>query len=103
MCPPVCLPNCQLFRTGKKKNYQQLPKYFNEKECKLIMELLMDDGFIFWPRKLNFKTFKTCLNNMLPLTKFTFEKPEMIFENKNKSTSFIFLRCKNNLTQIHLT
>ena len=83
MCSPVCLPVSYL-EQEKKKNYQQLPKYFNEKECKLIMELLMDDGFIFWPRKLNFKTFKTCLNNMLPLIKFTFEKPEMIFENKNK-------------------
>ena len=33
----------------------ELPKYFNESECKLITELLkcyMDDGFIFWPLKL---------------------------------------------------
>ena len=32
----------------------KLPKYFNESECKLIMELLKrdrNDGFIFWPLK----------------------------------------------------
>ena len=42
----------------------ELPKYFNESECKLLIELLkryMDDGFIFWPLKLNFENFKTCL------------------------------------------
>ena len=40
----------------------EIPKYFNEYECKSIMELLkhfMDDGFIFWPLKLNFENFKT--------------------------------------------
>ena len=59
----------------------ELPKYFNESECKLIMELLkryMDDDFIFWLLKLNFENFKTCLNNMHPSIKFTFEKPEII-------------------------
>ena len=43
----------------------ELPKYFNESECKLITEQLkryMDDCFIFWPLKLNFDNFKTCLN-----------------------------------------
>ena len=47
----------------------ELPKYFNESECKLFMELLkryMDDGFIFWTLRLNFENFKTCLNNMHP-------------------------------------
>ena len=40
----------------------ELPKYFNESECKLIMERLkryMDDCFIFRPLKLNFENFKT--------------------------------------------
>ena len=40
----------------------ELSKYFTGRECKLIMELLKsstDDGFIFWPLKLNFETFKT--------------------------------------------
>ena len=39
---------------------KELTKYFNEDECKLIMELLkryMDDGFIFWILKLNFEKF----------------------------------------------
>ena len=38
----------------------ELPKYFNESECKLIMELLkryMDDGFIFWLLKLDSENF----------------------------------------------
>ena len=53
----------------------ELPQYFNERECELIMELLkryMDDGFIFWPLKLNFENFKTCLNNMDPSIKDSF-------------------------------
>ena len=36
----------------------KLPKYFNESECKLLIELLkryIGDGFIFWPLKLNFE------------------------------------------------
>ena len=63
------------------------PKYFNESECKLIMELLkriMGDGFIFWPLKLSFEKFKTCLNNINPSIKFTFEKQEIIYENEKK-------------------
>ena len=38
----------------------ELPKYFKESECKLIMELLkryMDDDFIFWQLKLSFENF----------------------------------------------
>ena len=53
----------------------ELPQYFNESECELIMELLkryMDDGFIFWPLKLNFENFKTCLNNTDPSIKDSF-------------------------------
>ena len=53
----------------------ELPQYFNESECELIMELLkryMDDGFIFWPLKLNFENFKACLNNMDPSIKDSF-------------------------------
>ena len=41
----------------KKLFTNELPKYFNESKCKLLLELLkhyMDDGFIFWPLKLNF-------------------------------------------------
>ena len=74
--PYVCLTVGYLEET--KPFTKELPKYFNESECKLIMELLkryMDDGFIFWPLKLNFENFKICLNNMHPSIKFTFEKP----------------------------
>ena len=45
---PVCLFNCRLEET--KLFINKLPKYFNESECKLIMELLkryMDDGLCF--------------------------------------------------------
>ena len=65
----------------------RLPKYFNEYECKLIMELLkryMGDGFIFLPLKLNFENFQTCLNNMHASNKVTFEKQEMIYKNEKK-------------------
>ena len=44
----------------------------------------MDDGFIFWPLKLNFENFKTCINNMHPSIKFTFEKQEIIYKNEKK-------------------
>ena len=49
------------------------------------MELLkcyMDEGFIFWPLKLNFQNFRTCLINMHPSIRFTFENPEIIYENE---------------------
>ena len=65
----------------------ELPKYFSESKCKLIIKLLkryMDDGFIFWPLKLNFENFKTCLNNMLPSIKFTFKNSEIVYENEKK-------------------
>ena len=45
---PVCLFNYRLEET--KLFINKLPKYFNESECKLIMELLkryMDDGLCF--------------------------------------------------------
>ena len=44
----------------------------------------MDDGFIFWPLKLNLENFKTCLNSMHPSIKFTSENLEIIYENEKK-------------------
>ena len=44
----------------------------------------MNDGFIFWPLKLNFENFKTCLNTMHPSIKFMFENLEIIYENEKK-------------------
>ena len=86
-----CAPSYACLTVGYLKETKrftyELPKYFNESECKLIMELLkryMDDGFIFWPLKLNFGNFKTCLNNMHPSSKFKFENPEIIYENEKK-------------------
>ena len=38
----------------------------------------------FWPSKSNIKIFKTCLNNMHPSIKFTFENSEIIYENEKK-------------------
>ena len=61
------------------------------------MELLkhyMDGAFIYWPFKLNFENFKTCLNNMHPSNKFTFENPETIFENEKKVQVLNFLDVK---------
>ena len=75
----------------------ELPKYFEKSEYKLTMELLkryMDDGFIFWPLNFNFKKFKTCLNDMHPSIKFTFENREIIYENEKKVQVLNFLDVK---------
>ena len=55
------------------------------------MELLkryIDDGFVFCPLKLNFENFKTCLNNMHPSIKFTFENQKIIYENEKRKYRF---------------
>ena len=54
----------------------------------------MDDGFIFCPLKLYFENSKTYLNNMHSSIKFTFEKPEIIYENKKKVQVSNFLDIK---------
>ena len=75
----------------------ELPKYFNESECKLLIELskrYMDDCFIFWPLTLNFENFKACLNNMHPSINFTFEKPEIFYENEKEVEILNFLNAK---------
>ena len=103
MCSPICLSNCQLFRRDK-TFYQRTTKIFNESESKLIMELFkcyMADGFIFWPLKLNFESFKTCLNNMHPPIKITFEKPEIIYENEKKVQVLNFLDAKIILHEVN--
>ena len=85
--PPYACLTVGYLKETKLFTYE-LPKYFNKSECKLIMELLkryMDDGFIFWPLKLNFRNFKTCLNNMHPSIKFKFENPEIIYKNEKKN------------------
>ena len=61
------------------------------------MELLKrckDDDFFFWPLKLNFENLKICLNNMNPSIKFTFENPEIIYENEKKVYILNFLDVK---------
>ena len=63
---------------------QELPKYFSNEECLLIKEFFkryMDDGFIFWPKHLDFNSFSICLNDLHPAMKHTFEKAKVIVEN----------------------
>ena len=60
----------------------------------------MYDGFIFWPLTLNFENFKTHLSNMHLSAKFTFEKPEIIYENEKKLKVLNFL---GNLTRRQLS
>ena len=94
----MCLSDCRLFRRETKFFINELPKYFDETECKLIIKPLkryMDDGFIFWPLKLNFESFETYLNN-IHLSEI---KIRNNLWNQRKSTSFKFFRCKNKLTQ----
>ena len=93
--PYACLTVGYLEETKLFTN--KLQKYFNESECKFIMGLLkryMDNGFILWPLKLNFENFKTCLNNTHPSLKFTFENPEIVYENENKVQVLNFLDVK---------
>ena len=59
-----------------------------------ILECYMNNGFIFWPLKLNFENFKAHLNNMHPLIKFMFENPEIIYENEKKVQALNFLDVK---------
>ena len=56
-----------------------------------LLKRYMDDGFIFWPLKVNFEDFKTCLNNMHPSIK------------RKESTVFKFHRSKNNFTRKQLS
>ena len=61
------------------------------------MELLKryrDDGFFFWPLKLNFENLKISLNNMHPSIKFTFETLKIIYENEKKVYVLNFLDVK---------
>ena len=80
MCSPVCLSHCRLEETKLFTN--ELPKYFNA-TIKLYISY-----------KLNFEHFTTCLNNMHPSIKFTFEKPEIVYENENKVQVLNFLDVK---------
>ena len=83
--PYACLTVGYLEETTLFTN--ELPKYFNGSKCKLIVELFkryIDDGFIFWPLKLNLENFKTCLDSMHSSIKFTFENLEIIYENEKK-------------------
>ena len=44
----------------------------------------MDDGFTFWRKHLDFKYFSTCLNNLHPSIKYTFEKAKLIQSNHSE-------------------
>ena len=73
---------------------QELPKYFSNEECLLIKEFFkryMDDGFIFWPKHLDFNSFSICLNNLHPAIKYTFEKAKVIVENSESCQVINFL------------
>ena len=80
--PYACLTDG--YQDENKLFTQELPKYFSNEECFLIKELFkryLDDGFIFWPKHLDFKSFSICLNNLHPAMKYTFEKAKVIVEN----------------------
>ena len=50
-------------------------------ECELIKEVFiryMDGRFNFLPKHLDFKYFSTCLKNLHPAIKYTFEKTKLI-------------------------
>ena len=91
MCSPICLSNCRLFRRAE-TFYHRTTKRFQWKWKQVnygaITKRYIDDSFTFWPLELNFENFNTCLNNMHPLIKFTYEKPEVIYENGKKVKVF---------------
>ena len=73
---------------------QELPKSFSNEKCLLIKELFkkyMDDGFIFWPKHLDFNSFSIYLNNLHPAIKDTFGKAKVIFENSESCQVINFL------------
>ena len=73
---------------------QELPKYFSNEECLLIKEFFkryMDDGFIFWPKHLDFSSFSICLNNLHSAIKYTLEKAKVIVENSESCQVINFL------------
>ena len=45
---------------------------------KAVCKQYMHDGFIFWPKHLDFEYFRTCLNNLHPAIKYTYR------QNKSK-------------------
>ena len=51
----------------------------------------MDDGFIFWPKHLDFNNFSTCLNSLHPAIKYTFEKAIAIVKNSESCQVINFL------------
>ena len=80
--PYACLPIG--YQEETKLFTQELSKYFSNEECLLITEFFkryMDDGFIFWPKLLDFNSFPICLNNLNPAIKYTFEKAKVVVEN----------------------
>ena len=61
---------------------------------KLIKEFFkkyLDDSFIFWPKHLDFNSFSTCLNNLPPAIKYTFEKAKVIVQNSESCQMINFL------------
>ena len=41
----------------------------------------MDDGFVFWPKHLDFNSFPICSNNLHPAIKYTVQKAKVLVEN----------------------
>ena len=73
---------------------QELPKYFSIEECLLIKEFFkryMDDGYIFWPKHLDFNSFSICLNNLYPEIRYTFKKAKVTVHNSESCQVIKFL------------
>ena len=93
-----CAPPYKHFTIGYQEETklftQELPKYFSNEECLLIKEFFkryMDDGFIFWPKHLDFNSFSFYLNNLHPAIKYTFKKAKVIVENSESCQLINFL------------
>ena len=76
-----CLPTNAYFTIGYQEEIkiftQELPKYFSIEESEVIKEVCkqyMHDGFMFWPKHLDFEYFRTCLNSLHPAIKYKYKQ-----------------------------
>ena len=103
-----CAPSYACLTVGylgeTKLFYQRTIKIFQWKWMQVTdrtIKTLYGWWFYPWAIKVKLWNFKTCLNNMQPSIKFTFEKPEIIYENEKKVEVLNFLDAKIILHEDH--
>ena len=93
-CAPLYACLTVSYQEETKLFTQELPKYFSNEESLLIKEffkIYIVDGFIFWPKHLDFNRFSISLNDLHPAIKYTFEKAKVIVQNLESCQVINFL------------